>query len=135
MDKNKLIEPNARGFAGLIKSIMEPLNDKTGFKEKYKNLDRKFLINASNLNYAALVSINQGVLRVESIPNKPESNLKKKKSGWDGYISMDSQIFLALAMNRISIVGIGIKWLSGKVKMRGILKLLSLLSIFDFLKK
>lgn len=135
MDKNSLIDPNARGFAGLIKSIMEPLNENLEFKEKFKNLDRKFLINASNLDHAALISVNQGILKVESVPNKPESNLKKKLIGWDGYISMDSQIFLALAMNRISIVGIGIKWILGKVKMRGILKLLALLSIFEFLKK
>jgi len=135
MDKNSLIDPNARGFAGLIKSIMEPLNENLEFKEKFKNLDRKFLINASNLDHAALISVNQGILKVESVPNKPESNLKKKLIGWDGFISMDSQIFLALAMNRISIVGIGIKWILGKVKMKGILKLLALLSIFEFLKK
>ena len=135
MDKNGLIDPNARGFAGLIKSIMEPLNENLEFKEKFKNLDRKFLINASNLEHAALISVNQGVLKVESVPNKPESNLKKKLIGWDGYISMDSQIFLALAMNRISIIGIGLKWILGNVKMRGIFKLLALLSIFEFLKK
>ena len=135
MDKNGLIDPNARGCAGLIKSIMEPLNENLEFKEKFKNLDRKFLINASNLDHAALISVNQGILKVESVPNKPESNLKKKLIGWDGFISMDSQIFLALAMNRISIVGIGIKWILGKVKMKGILKLLALLIIFEFLKK
>ncbi|MCJ7647350.1 MAG: hypothetical protein MUP85_01930 [Candidatus Lokiarchaeota archaeon] len=135
MDKNSLIDPNARGFAGLIKSIMEPLNENLEFKENFKKLDRKFLINASNLEHAALISVNQGVLKVESVLNKPESNLKKKLIGWDGYISMDSQIFLALAMNRISIIGIGLKWILGKVKMRGIFKLLALLSIFEFLKK
>ena len=135
MDENSLVNPNARGFAGLIKRIMEPLNENPEFKEKYKNLDRKFLINASNLNHAALITVIQGVLKVESVPNKPETNLKKKTIGWDGFISMDSQIFLALAMNRISIVGIGIKWILRKVKMGGILKLLSLLSIFEFLKK
>lgn len=135
MDKKSIVNPNARGFAGLIKSIMEPLNENLEFKEKFKKLDRKFLINASNLDHAALISVNQGILKVESVPNKPESNLKKKLIGWDGLISMDSQIFLALAMNRISIVGIGLKWILGKVKMKGILKLLALLSIFDFLKK
>jgi hypothetical protein len=135
MDNESMVNPNARGFAGLIKSIIEPLNENPEFKEKFNKLNRKFLINASNLDHAALISVNQGVLKVESVPNKPESNLKKKLIGWDGFISMDSQIFLALAMNRISIVGIGLKWILGKVKMRGILKLLALLSIFDFLKK
>ena len=135
MDGKDLIEQNARGFAALIKIIMEPLNLNPEFKDKFKNLNRKYLINASNLNHAAIISVKQGVLKVQSIPNKPNSNLKKKNIGWDGYISMDSQIFLALAMNRISIVGIVLKFLVGKVKMRGILKLLSLLSIFEFLKK
>jgi hypothetical protein len=73
-------------------------------------------------------------LKVESVPNKPDSNLSKEKIHWDGYISMDSQIFLALAMNRISMMGIIVKWISKKVTMKGILNLLIVLKIFNFLK-
>lgn len=134
MYKKNLIDPDARGFAGLIKKIMEPLNANQEFKEKFKKLKKKFLINASNLNHAAVITINQGNLKVESIPNKPKSNLNKKVIGWDGFLSMDSQIFLALAMNRISILKIVIKWITRKVKIKGILKLLSLLKIFDYIK-
>jgi hypothetical protein len=135
MNKNELINPNAREFAGLIKNIMEPLNQNQEFKKKFKTLKKKFLINASNLNHAALITIDEGSIRVESIPNKPESNLKKKFIGWNGFISMDSQIFLALAMDRITIFNIIAKWLVRKVKMKGILNLLALLKIFELLKK
>ena len=135
MNKNELINSNARGFAGLIKNIMEPLNQNQEFKKKFKTLKKKFLINASNLNHAALITIDEGSLRVESIPNKPESNLKKKFIGWNGFISMDSQIFLALAMDKITIFNIIAKWLVRKVKMKGILNLLALLKIFELLKK
>ncbi len=135
MNKNQLINSNAKGFAGLIKNIMEPLNENQEFQKNFKNFKKKYLINASNLNHAALITINEGRLKVESIPNKPNSNLKKKFIGWDGFISMDSQIFLALAMDRISLLQIVIKWLLGKVKMKGILKLLHLLKIFEIIKK
>jgi hypothetical protein len=135
LNKIDLINPNARGFAGLIKKIMEPLNQNQEFKQKFKDLNKIFLINASNLNHAALITINEGSLKVESVPNKPASNLKKKNVGWDGFISMDSQIFLALAMDRITIFNIIAKWFVRKVKMRGILKLFSLLKIFELLKK
>ncbi|MFX0020228.1 MAG: hypothetical protein ACFFBT_12920 [Promethearchaeota archaeon] len=135
MNKNELINPKARGFAGLIKNIMEALNKNQEFQTKFKNFKKKYLINASNLNHAALITIKEGHLKVESIPNKPNSNLKKKFIGWDGFISMDSQIFLALAMDRISLFKIVVKWLLGKVKMKGILNLLYLLKIFEIIKR
>ena len=134
MNEKTIINPIARGFAGLIKNIMEPLNGNPDFEEKFKKVNKKFLINAPNLHHAAIISINKGNLKVQSVPNKPESNLSKKKIHWDGLISMDSQIFLALAMNRISMVGIIVKWISKKVTMKGILNLLTLLKIFNFLK-
>jgi hypothetical protein len=134
MNEKTIVNPNARGFAGLLKNIMEPLNSNPDFEQKFKKINKKFLINAPNLHYAAILSVNGGSLKVESVPNKPESNLSKKKIHWNGFISMDSQIFLALAMNRISMMGIIVKWISKKVTMKGIVNLLTLLKIFNFLK-
>jgi len=124
---------NIRGFALLINGILSPLNKNKNFQEKFSKIDTKVLLNATNLNYAALIIIEQGSVRVESIPNKPKENLKKKKVGWDGFLEMDTQTFLAIAMSRISIPGMAKKWLSGKIKMRGIRKLLILLKVFKFL--
>ncbi len=132
--KAKILEKKVRGFAGLIENVMDPLNENPKFKEQFKNKKRKFLINASNLNYAALITIKNGNLNIESVRNEPKSNLKKKLLGWDGYISMNSQIFLALAMDKISLLNIGLKWLTRKVKIKGLIKMVTLLKIFNLLK-
>ena len=87
-----------RGFALLINSILTPLNDNKKFQEQFEKYNIKILLNASNLNHAAIIIIDKGLLRVESIPNKPKENLKKQKVAWDAYLEMDTQTFLALAM-------------------------------------
>ncbi len=130
-----LISSKPRGFAALIEKIMSNLNDNSKFKENYKKEKLIYVINASNLNHAGLVIIENGTITVKSIPNKPKTNLSKKKLKWDGLISMDSQIFLGLAMDKISVIGIGVRWLTGKVKMKGLFKLLKLLKIFEMLKE
>jgi hypothetical protein len=134
MNDEELINPRAREFAGLIKNIMEPLTQNQKFLAKFKDRNRKFLINASNLNYAALLTIDDGFIKVESVSNKFKANLKRKALGWDGFISMDSQTFIALAMDKISIVSVLFKWIMGKVKLKGILNLITLLKIFNLLK-
>ena len=118
-----------RGFAVLINSILTPLNENKKFQEKFGNVHAKILLNASNLNHAAIIIIDKGILRVESIPNKPKTNLKKKKIGWNAFLEMDTQTFLVLAMNRISMLGVVKLWVTRKIKMRGIRTLL--LSTFD----
>ena len=114
-------------------NVMMPLNEDPKFKEEFKDTQRKILINATNLNYAALLTIDKGTLTIQSIPNKPKSNLKKKLVGWDGFVAMDTQIFLGLAMRRLSIIKLGLKMLTGKVKIRGIFKLLSMLKLIKIL--
>jgi hypothetical protein len=122
-----------RGFAGLINSILVPLNENKKFQEKFREIDAKILLNASNLNYAALIIIDHGSVKVKSIPNKPKKNLKKKKIGWNAFLEMDTQIFLAIAMRRINMLGIAKMWLTRKIKMKGIRKLLILLKMFNLL--
>jgi len=133
--ETKIVEEKAREFAGIIANVLASLNQNPKFKENFKKIQRKYLINASNLNYAALVKIDHGYLTVQSVANKPKSNLKKKVTGWDSFISMDSQIFLALAMNKISKAKVGLKVISGKVKLKGFRKLPTLLKLFEILKE
>jgi hypothetical protein len=122
-----------RGFAVLINSVLTPLNENHKFQERFKNKTAKILLNASNLNYAALISLDQGKLNVKSIANKPISNLKKKKIGWNAFLQMDTQIFLALAMNRISMLGVAKLWITRKIKIKGIRTLLLLLKMLKIL--
>jgi len=135
MSDSSIIIDKARGFAGLIENVMTPLNDNPKFKEMFKTTQRKYLINASNLDYAAIININNGTLTVQSVPNKPKTNLKKKVIGWNGFVSMDTNTFLAMAMKRISILKLGLKWIFGNVKLKGIIKLLPMLKLFDLLQQ
>lgn len=130
IDKEK---KRIRGFAVLINSILIPLNENEKFQEKFKNIDARILLNATNLNFAALIIVERGFVKVESIPNKPRENLKKRKVGWDAFLEMDTQTFLAIAMNRMSLLRVAKMWLTRKIKIRGIRKLLLLLKMFNLL--
>ncbi len=132
-ESNEKSNKKVRGFAVLIKSILIPLNENKKFQEKFGNVKAKILLNASNLNHAAIINVENGYIRVESIPNKPEENINKRKVGWDGFLEMDTQTFLAITMNRLSLLGVAKMWLTRRIKMRGIRKLLILLKIFRFL--
>ena len=133
MSESNIVLKESRGFAGLIANIMNPLNKDPKFKQAFKNIQRIILINATNLQYAALLTIDKGSLKVEGIRNEPKSNLKKEATGWNGYVAMDTQIFLGLATKRISFLKLGLKILRFEVKMRGIFKLLALLKLIKIL--
>ena len=135
MSETKLEKKRVRGFAGLIASGLLPLNENKKFKEQFANAKVKILLNAVNVNFAALIIIKNGILSVESIPNKPKENLKKKNVGWDALMAMDTQTYLALAMNRLPMSKLGLKVLTGKVKVRGLKKLLVLKKILILLSE
>lgn len=126
MSETKLEKERIRGFAGLIAGGLLPLNENKKFKEQFAKTDIKILLNAINVNFAALINIKNGILTIESIPNKPKENLKKKNIGWDALMAMDTQTYLALAMNRLPMSKLGLKVLTGKIKVRGLRKLLIL---------
>ena len=122
-----------RGFAYLLNTVILPLNENETFKDKFGSKKLKILINARNLKYAALVIIDEGTIRAESILNKPKENLDKKLLGWDAYLELDSAVFLAFAMNRISLLGMGKLMLQRKVKIKGLVKLLNLMQVIGIL--
>ena len=122
-----------RGFAGLLNNVLNPLNENEHFKNKFSETKVNILINAWNANFAALIIISEGRLRVESIPNKPKDYLSQEKVGWDAYVEMDTQTFLAFAMKRLSLIGLAKKIITRKVKLKGLFKLLILMKIMKLL--
>ncbi len=133
MTEIKTEKQEARGFAGLLKNVLMPVNDKEDFKKKFAKTRVKILVNAVNVNYAALINIDSGTVVVTSIPNKPEENLNKEVAGWDAYLGMDSSVFLRFAMKRISLVGMGKLILKGEVKVKGIRKLMYMMKLMKIL--
>jgi hypothetical protein len=88
-------------------------------------------LNAKDGKYAALLVIDKGKIYVEGMKNKPKTNLKKKVAGWDGLLQMSTESFVKLLeTDELSVGKIVGKILIGKVKIRGIKKVLTLLELF-----
>ncbi|MFX1586669.1 MAG: hypothetical protein ACFFC1_00825 [Promethearchaeota archaeon] len=122
-----------KGFAGIVAKQVEPLNSIEKFKEDFKDKELKILLNAKDGKYAALLVIDKGKVYVEGIENKPKENIKKEVVGWDGLLQAKTQTFVELLggedISMGSIVG---KILTGRIKIRGIKKVLVLLKLFEY---
>jgi len=121
-----------RGLAGIVSKLVEPLNENEKFKEKFKDTEKKVLLNAKDGKYAALLVIDKGTIYVEGMKNNPKKNLKKKVVGWDGLLQTKTSTFLEiLKSDEISLGKIVGKILTGRIKIRGIKHVLVLLQLFS----
>ena len=128
-DKKKRLH----GFAGIVSKLVEPLNENRKFKEKFKDTEKKVLLNAKDGKFAALLVIDKGRIYVEGIKNNPKENLKKKIIGWDGLLQTKTSIFLELLESKnISRGKVIRKILTGRIKIRGIKHVIVLLQLFSF---
>ena len=121
-----------RGFASIVAKQIEPLNEMEKFKEKFKDIEVKVLLNAKDGKWAALLIIDRGKIYVEGIKNEPKENIKKKNAGWNGLLQTTTPLFLEiLGSDELSIGKVIRKILVGKVKIRGIKHVLVLLQLFN----
>jgi hypothetical protein len=132
MSEEKKKKP--RGFAGVIYSQLMPLNEREKFKQKYKDSSLKLLLNVTDGRYAALITINNGMIDVEGIPNKEKADLKKNVLGWDGKLEMTTELFLEFGMGKISTASFLVKWLiTRKIKMKNMKNVMALIDLFAIL--
>ena len=130
MNEKKPRKKRIRGFAGVIESQLKPKGESDKFKHIFRNVNKKICVNAIDGRYAALVIINNGIIEVEEVKNKPKSNLSKKSLDWDGRIMMSAQSFLEIAMGKLSMTDIVLRMFSRKIKIRGVKNVLLLLKVF-----
>ncbi|MFX1495951.1 MAG: hypothetical protein ACFFBH_00345 [Promethearchaeota archaeon] len=122
-----------KGFAGIVSKQVEPLNSIEKFKEDFKDRELKILLNAKDGKIAALLIIDKGRIYVEGIENKPKENIKKKNVEWDGLLQAKTQVFVdLLGGENVSMGNIIGKILTGRIKIRGIKKVLVLLDLFKY---
>jgi hypothetical protein len=132
MSEEKKKKP--RGFAGVIYSQLMPLNEKEEFQQKYKDSSIKLLLNATDGRYAAFITIDNGIINVEGIPNKEKEDLKKDVLGWDGKLEMTTNLFLDFGMGKISTSSFLVKWLiTRKIKMKSMKNVMTLIDLFAIL--
>jgi len=120
------------GFASIVSKQVEPLNEMEKFKEQFKDMEVKVLLNAKDGKWAALLVIDKGKIYVKGIKNEPKENIKKRNAGWDGLLSCKTDMFLELlGSEKVSMGKVIRKILTGKIKIRGIKHVLVLLKLFE----
>ncbi|MFW9937000.1 MAG: hypothetical protein ACFFD5_05085 [Candidatus Thorarchaeota archaeon] len=107
-------------FVKSIRENYEALNDNEKFKEQFKDLTFKILLNPNDGEYAALIKVNKGIVTVEGIKNTPKDNLKKETLGWDSFMETTRQTFKNIGDGKLSSRGIRMKVLARKIKVNGL---------------
>lgn len=120
-----------RGFAGIIWGQMKVLNESEYFKQNYGSDNLSFLLIARDDRHAALVEIKDGLVNVDDIKNSPE-DLKQIK--YNASLECNIDQFFALAMGKISTLSLIKLWITRKLRMHGIIKLMRLLKYFHIIK-
>lgn len=120
-----------KGFAGMIYKTVLPLNDNEKFKEKYKDIKSKILMNAVDGKYAALVIIDNGTIDVEGIVNKEKNDLKQDVLGWEAKLETTTELFLKLAAGQLSTGASLVKIITRKLKIKGMNKILELFAFLE----
>jgi len=118
MSKNEIGTPKVGTFPEAIANIYEPLNSIENFKEKYKEEKFKILLNPKDGNYAALITIDNGTLSVESIENTSKKNLDQKVLGWDGLMQTTKELFSSIGRGELSAGDIAKKVVTRKIKVK-----------------
>ncbi len=118
MSNNNISSSKEGTFAEAIANIYEPLNSNEKFKEKYKNDTFKILLNPKDGKFAALITIDNGTLSVESIENTSKKNLDQKVLGWDGLMYTTKELFSSIGKGELSTGDIAKKVVTRKIKVK-----------------
>ncbi len=130
-EKKKKKKKKLLGFPSVMWAQLSPLNESDYFKEQYGEDDYSLLLNATDDRRAAIVYVKDGTIKIEQIKNKPEF-IKPAKKETNGGITADTETFLKFGMGTVKPVP---AILSGKLKLRGIGKVLRFKKYFGILRK
>lgn len=118
-----------KGIAGIIWKMVSPLNENERFKRKFADTDVKILLIATDQRYMAMIKVKEGTIEVDDY-KYDKATIKSLKKERDALFKATTEVLLKLAMGKIGIGGVAVKWITRKVGLRGIRKLIVLLKIF-----
>jgi hypothetical protein len=107
-------------FAEAILNTYGPLNNNEKFKEKYAEISFKILLNPKDGKYAALITVNNGVVSVCGIDNQDKKNIDQKELGWDGFMQTTIALFDEIGKGNLSQSDIAKKVVTRKIKMKNV---------------
>lgn len=119
-----------RGLAGLMWMQIKPLNFIDEFKKEFSDTTVNILLNPKDQRYAALLKIDKGTIDAEAVKNDKET-LKSLKP--DGIFEAPMEIFLGVFGEGLSAGTLMKKWITRKIKLRGLRKMMALGKVFELL--
>ena len=119
-----------KGLAGILWQFLEPLNFNEGFKQEFQDTRLFILMNPKDQKWAALLKIQNGTIDIEGVRNDKETI---KGLELDSLFEAPAETFLNLFSEGLSTGTLLKKWITGKVKLRGLKKMMALKTIFEFL--
>lgn len=120
MSETNSINVKEGTFAEAILNTYGPLNTIDKFKEKYAEKSFKILLNPKDGQFAALITVDNGVVTVEGIDNQDKNNLDQKALGWDGFMQTTKALFDEIGKGNLSQSDIVKKVVARKIKMKNI---------------
>jgi hypothetical protein len=114
------------GLAGLLWQQLGSVNQNPKFKEEYSDAKMSFLYHLTDQRYSALITVEKGTLEVKHIEN---DGTDIESIEVDGSISCTASLFFDFTGGNISKVGMLIKMLTGKLKVKGAKKMQELAKI------
>lgn len=100
------------------------------FKHKFEDKHLRVLLNPLDGRYAALITIDNGNLEIDSIKNKEEDKLSQEELNWDGKLETTTDLFFKLSMGELSTAKIVWKWIIRDIKIKNYKKVLEAFSAF-----
>jgi hypothetical protein len=119
-----------KGLAGVLWQFIEPLNFNKEFKQKFQDTRLIILMNPKDQKWAALLKIQNGTIDIDGIRNDKETI---KNIELDSLFEAPAETFLNLFSEGLSAGTLLKKWITGKVKLRGLRKMMALKEIFELL--
>ncbi|MFX0000992.1 MAG: hypothetical protein ACFE88_12845 [Candidatus Hermodarchaeota archaeon] len=134
MSEQEISSEESSEFVKSIKEGYESLNKNDKFKEQFKDIDLKILLNPTDRDYAALITVDKGTVYVQGIENTPKEKVSKETLGWDSYMKTTRETFKKIGDGTLSSRDIRKKVLARKIKVKG-LKHLALFSKMSALRR
>ncbi|MHA2038486.1 MAG: hypothetical protein ACW972_04435 [Promethearchaeota archaeon] len=85
MTSEKPEKPRLKGFPALIENLCNSIKDTPECKEMIKGMKTRVLLNNKEDKWAALITVNNGQITIESIENEPKENISRDRLKWWGY--------------------------------------------------
>lgn len=120
MSKEKPKKEKLKGFPKIIASALESAqkNNKEKVEELIRGKRSRVVYNPKDGKWAALITIDKGIIDVKCIKNSPKKDLKRKKLLWWGYMEVAISDFMNA--RNISDFKWFLKMITSKAKIRGI---------------